>query len=116
MIAWGLVMTLMCLVNSFQSLVMCVNRICISSGSRRNKQGNGRARLFLGFAEAGLFPGVNYYICQWYPRSERSKRIAIFFSAVTIAGMRHSDEAHLEIILVLRCLRGTPCVGRLISY
>jgi len=30
MIAWGLVMTLMCLVNSFQSLVMCVNYICIS--------------------------------------------------------------------------------------
>ncbi|KAJ8588263.1 MFS general substrate transporter [Rhizopogon salebrosus TDB-379] len=66
MIAWGLVMTLMCLVNSYQSLVI--------------------ARLCLGFAEAGLFPGVNYYICQWYPRSERSKRIAIFFSAVTIAG------------------------------
>ncbi|KAJ8588252.1 MFS general substrate transporter [Rhizopogon salebrosus TDB-379] len=66
MIAWGLVMTLMCLVNSFQSLVI--------------------ARLCLGLAEAGLFPGVNYYICHWYPRSERSKRIAIFLSAATIAG------------------------------
>ncbi|OJA18497.1 hypothetical protein AZE42_07587, partial [Rhizopogon vesiculosus] len=66
MVAWGLVMTLMCLVNSFQSLVV--------------------ARLFLGLAEAGLFPGVNYYICLWYPRSQLSKRIAIFFSAATIAG------------------------------
>ncbi|KAG1771632.1 MFS general substrate transporter [Suillus placidus] len=66
MIAWGLVMTLMCLVDSFRSLVV--------------------ARLFLGLTEAGLFPGVTYYISLWYPRSEQSKRIAIFFSAATVAG------------------------------
>ncbi|KAG1751365.1 MFS general substrate transporter [Suillus paluster] len=66
MVAWGLVMTLMCLVDSFRSLVV--------------------ARLFLGLTEAGLFPGVTYYISLWYPRSEQSKRIAIFFSAATIAG------------------------------
>ncbi|KAG2363325.1 MFS general substrate transporter [Suillus spraguei] len=66
MIAWGLVMTLMCLVDSFRSLVV--------------------ARLFLGLTEAGLFPGVTYYISLWYPRSERSKRISIFFSAATVAG------------------------------
>ncbi|KAG1821015.1 MFS general substrate transporter [Suillus subaureus] len=52
MVVWGIVMTLMCLVKSYQSLVV--------------------ARAFLGLAEAGLFPGVNYYICLWYPRSERS--------------------------------------------
>jgi sugar phosphate permease len=66
MVAWGIVMTLMCLVKSYQSLVV--------------------ARVFLGLAEAGLFPGVNYYICLWYPRSERSKRIAIFFSAASVSG------------------------------
>ncbi|KAG1736554.1 MFS general substrate transporter [Suillus lakei] len=66
MVAWGLVMTLMCLVNSYQSLVI--------------------ARAFLGLTEAGLFPGINYYICLWYPRSERSKRIAIFFSAASVSG------------------------------
>jgi MFS family permease len=65
MVAWGVVMTLMCLVKSYQSLVV--------------------ARAFLGLTEAGLYPGVNYYICLWYPRSERSKRIAIFFSAVSVA-------------------------------
>ncbi|KAG2126673.1 major facilitator superfamily domain-containing protein [Suillus cothurnatus] len=43
------------------------------------------ARAFLGLTEAGLYPGVNYYICLWYPRSERSKRIAIFFSAASVA-------------------------------
>jgi sugar phosphate permease len=66
MVAWGIVMTLMCLVKSYQSLVV--------------------PRVFLGLAEAGLFPGVNYYICLWYPRSERSKRIAIFFSAASVSG------------------------------
>ncbi|OAX38186.1 MFS general substrate transporter [Rhizopogon vinicolor AM-OR11-026] len=66
MVMWGIVMTLMCLVNSFESLVI--------------------ARMCLGLAGAGLFPGVNYYICRWYPRSERSKRISIFFSAAIIAG------------------------------
>jgi sugar phosphate permease len=66
MVAWGIVMTLMCLVKSYQSLVV--------------------ARVFLGLAEAGLFPGINYYICLWYPRSERSKRIAIFFSAASVSG------------------------------
>ncbi|KAG2138645.1 MFS general substrate transporter [Suillus bovinus] len=65
MVAWGIVMTLMCLVNSYKSLVV--------------------ARAFLGFTEAGLYPGINYYICLWYPRSERSKRIAIFFSAASVA-------------------------------
>ncbi|KAG6335259.1 hypothetical protein ID866_3834 [Astraeus odoratus] len=66
MVAWGLVMTLMCLVNTFQGLVV--------------------ARVFLGLTEAGLFPGVTYYISLWYPRVERSMRIAIFFSAATVAG------------------------------
>ncbi|KAH7920703.1 MFS general substrate transporter [Leucogyrophana mollusca] len=66
MVAWGLVMTLMCLVNSFRSLVA--------------------ARIFLGLTEAGLFPGVTYYISLWYPRAEQAKRVAIFFSAATVAG------------------------------
>ncbi|KIJ68120.1 hypothetical protein HYDPIDRAFT_173800 [Hydnomerulius pinastri MD-312] len=66
MIAWGLVMTLMCLVETFQGLIV--------------------ARIFLGLTEAGLFPGVTYYISLWYPRAEQSKRIALFFSAATIAG------------------------------
>jgi MFS family permease len=28
------------------------------------------ARWFLGLTEAGLFPGVNYYLSCWYKRSE----------------------------------------------
>lgn len=44
------------------------------------------ARVFLGLAESGLFPGVAYYLSLWYPRNERAKRYAIFLSAATIAG------------------------------
>ncbi|KAG2369027.1 major facilitator superfamily domain-containing protein [Suillus spraguei] len=61
MVAWGVVMTLMCLIRSCQSLVV--------------------------YVKWGLFPGINYYICLWYPRSERSKRIAIFYSSVSLAGV-----------------------------
>ncbi|KAG8214045.1 DNA topoisomerase [Butyriboletus roseoflavus] len=66
MVAWGLIMTLMCLVNTYQGLLA--------------------ARVFLGLTEAGLFPGVTYYISLWYPRADRAMRIAIFFSAATVAG------------------------------
>ena len=44
------------------------------------------ARVFLGLTEAGLFPGVNYYLSLWYPRADRGMRVAIFFSAATLAG------------------------------
>jgi len=44
------------------------------------------ARFFLGVAEAGLFPGVNYYLSCWYKRSEFGIRAAIFFSAAALAG------------------------------
>ncbi|KAI1074582.1 MFS general substrate transporter [Whalleya microplaca] len=44
------------------------------------------ARWFLGLTEAGLFPGVNYYLSCWYKRSEFGIRAAIFFSAAAISG------------------------------
>ena len=37
-------------------------------------------------AEAGLFPGVNYYLSCWYRRSEFGVRAAIFFSAAAVSG------------------------------
>ncbi|PCH36326.1 MFS general substrate transporter [Wolfiporia cocos MD-104 SS10] len=43
-------------------------------------------RWLLGAFEAGLFPGVNYYLSCWYKRSEFGLRAAVFFSAATIAG------------------------------
>jgi MFS family permease len=44
------------------------------------------ARIALGLAEGGLFPGVAYYITMWYPRQIQGSRLSIFFSAATVAG------------------------------
>ena len=66
MIGWGIVMTGMGFVKNFEGLLV--------------------ARLFLGITEAGLFPGVSFYLTQWYKRYEISFRISLFFSAATAAG------------------------------
>lgn len=44
------------------------------------------ARWMLGVFEAGLFPGVNFYLSCWYKRSEFGIRAALFFSAATVSG------------------------------
>ncbi|KAH8879027.1 MFS general substrate transporter [Thozetella sp. PMI_491] len=44
------------------------------------------ARFFLGVTEAGLFPGVNFYISAWYRRKEFAVRAAVFFSAAALSG------------------------------
>jgi MFS family permease len=44
------------------------------------------ARWFLGLTEAGLFPGISYYLSCWYRRSEFGVRMAIFFSAAAVSG------------------------------
>ncbi|KAJ5585291.1 high-affinity nicotinic acid transporter [Penicillium hispanicum] len=66
MCAWGLVMTLMGLVENFTGLLI--------------------ARLFLGATEAGLFPGVAYYLSTWYAREYSQYRQALFFCAATVSG------------------------------
>jgi MFS family permease len=44
------------------------------------------ARVFLGLAEGGLLPGITYYLSIWYKRSEQSQRVAILYSAASVAG------------------------------
>ncbi|GLI73115.1 hypothetical protein PoHVEF18_001325 [Penicillium ochrochloron] len=66
MVAWGIVMTLMGIVQNYGGLLA--------------------TRLCLGIAEAGLYPGVAYYITLWYPRHRAQFRQAMFFSAASIAG------------------------------
>lgn len=44
------------------------------------------ARFFLGIAEGGLFPGINFMLTCWYARRQQSLRIGIFFSGATLAG------------------------------
>ncbi|KAF9461840.1 MFS general substrate transporter [Collybia nuda] len=65
-VVWGIIMTLMGIVKTYPQLVGV--RVC------------------LGVAEAGLFPGVVYYLTFWYPRFQMQYRIGIFFGAATLAG------------------------------
>ncbi|KAM7200208.1 Major facilitator superfamily domain containing protein [Naviculisporaceae sp. PSN 640] len=58
----------------------------LSMGFVTNWSGLMAARWFLGLTEAGLFPGVNYYLSCWYRRSEFGIRAAIFFSAAALSG------------------------------
>ncbi|KAJ6123448.1 hypothetical protein N7512_005913 [Penicillium capsulatum] len=64
--AWGICMTCMGVVHNYAGLMA--------------------VRWFLGLAEAGLFPGISYFLSCWYKRSEFGVRMAIFFSAAALAG------------------------------
>ena len=66
MFAWGTVATLMGVAQSFAGFTV--------------------ARLFLGITESGLFPGVVFYLSMWYKRNEVHFRVALFFSAASLAG------------------------------
>lgn len=43
-------------------------------------------RFLLGTVEAGLFPGLVYYLTFWYRVSERSLRVALILASATLAG------------------------------
>ncbi|SCV67643.1 BQ2448_5254 [Microbotryum intermedium] len=64
---WGIAMTLSGIVKTYAGLAVC--------------------RTILGAFEAGgLFPGVPLYLSFFYPRFIYQRRLAIFFSAATMAG------------------------------
>lgn len=65
-LAWGVVATLL--------------------GVVQNYDGYLSSRFFLGVAESGLFPGVVFYLSMWYKRNEQHYRVALFFSAASLAG------------------------------
>ncbi|KAH8117960.1 MFS general substrate transporter [Phellopilus nigrolimitatus] len=80
MLAWGIVLTLFIVVKDYHGLIV--------------------ARLFLGIAETGIFPGALYYISLWYPRNEQAYRVAIFFSiavtGVAFGGILAFGISHME--------------------
>jgi len=43
-------------------------------------------RLLLGVAEAGFFPGIVFYLSQWFPAPQRARAISRFIIAIPIAG------------------------------
>ncbi|MCY1266539.1 putative tartrate transporter [compost metagenome] len=44
-------------------------------------------RFLIGAAEAGFFPGIILYLTHWYPANRRSGIIALFMTAIPIAGV-----------------------------
>src|ERR1019366_5191007 len=44
-------------------------------------------RFTLGLAEAGLFPGIIYYLTFWFPQRECARAIALFMTATALAGV-----------------------------
>jgi D-galactonate transporter len=44
-------------------------------------------RFLLGVAEAGFFPGIILYLTYWYPSEWRVRMVALFMTAVPIAGV-----------------------------
>lgn len=42
-------------------------------------------RFLLGFAEAGFFPGIVFYLSAWFPQRQRARAIASFMAAVPLS-------------------------------
>lgn len=67
-------------------------------GITQNLSGFFAVRFFLGVAESGLFPGVVFYLSMWYKRHERVYRVALFFSAASLAGAFGGILAYVSTI------------------
>ncbi|CAI6093584.1 unnamed protein product [Clonostachys chloroleuca] len=65
-ISWGTVLALQGIVKNYEQLIV--------------------TRVFLGITEAGFFPAATYLLTTWYCRWEYQTRVAIFFSAASLAG------------------------------
>jgi D-galactonate transporter len=44
-------------------------------------------RFVLGMAEAGFFPGIVYYLSQWFPASTRARIVALFMTGIAASGV-----------------------------
>ncbi|KAL2850363.1 major facilitator superfamily domain-containing protein [Aspergillus pseudodeflectus] len=75
--AWGIVMTLTGIVQNYSGLLA--------------------ARFFLGLTEAGLFPGLAFYVSLWYPRANAQFRLALIFASASMAGAFSGLLAYLIV-------------------
>ncbi|ERF73511.1 hypothetical protein EPUS_07716 [Endocarpon pusillum Z07020] len=60
--------------------------VCTLMGVSQSRIGFFIVRFFLGVTESGLFAGVVFYLSMWYKRDEVHFRVALFFSAASLAG------------------------------
>ncbi|PYH99394.1 MFS general substrate transporter [Aspergillus ellipticus CBS 707.79] len=68
------------------TLVLVWGVVATLLGVVQNYAGYITSRTALGIAESGLFPGVVFYLSMWYKRNEQHYRVALFFSAASLAG------------------------------
>jgi sugar phosphate permease len=80
---------------AFLMLSWGVMTMCL--GAVSNFGGVTAVRFLLGMFEAGLFPGLVYYLTFWYKHSERSLRVAFILASATLAGaVCHNASAPLS--------------------
>jgi len=60
--------------------------ISMCQGATRSYAGMLACRFFLGFAEAGFYPGVLYHLSFWYPADRMALRIAFFYACGQFSG------------------------------
>ncbi|KAF3042877.1 hypothetical protein E8E12_002707 [Didymella heteroderae] len=86
----------------FALLLCCWGAISMCLGATHDFAGLTAARFLLGAFEAGLAPGLAYYISFWYRADERSIRLAFIYSTATLAdafgglvayGISHLNQA-----------------------
>ncbi|KAH8886145.1 MFS general substrate transporter [Thozetella sp. PMI_491] len=67
-------------------LMFCWGAITVGLGGSQSYASVTVIRFLLGVFEAGLFPGLVYYLTFWYTTEERSFRVAIILASATLAG------------------------------
>ncbi len=55
-------------------------------GAVQNAGGLLACRFLLGVIEAGLFPGIVFYLSLWYPKQQQAIRVGLFWSLAALAG------------------------------
>jgi ACS family tartrate transporter-like MFS transporter len=84
------------------------------------------ARFFLGTAEAGFFPGVLFYLMQWFPPELRARAVSRFYISLPLSGvfmgavagalLNLNGRAHLAGWQWLFLVEGIPPVLLGIAY
>ncbi|KAI0175489.1 MFS general substrate transporter [Hypoxylon sp. FL1284] len=67
-------------------LMLSWGAVTIGLGGVHNFAQMTGVRFLLGVVEAGLFPGLVYYLTFWYKTDERSVRVAFILASATLAG------------------------------
>ncbi|KAL5495356.1 hypothetical protein ACEPAI_819 [Sanghuangporus weigelae] len=67
-------------------LILCWGIVLVMHGVVKDYGGLVTVRVLLGLFEAGLYPGIAFYLSCWYKRSELGTRVAFFFTSATVAG------------------------------